>query len=162
MNQYHISKKCKICEKEFQIGLTKYEAAFGSLFSRILKEAECPNCGSKEYQSASSPLLPVDKDTMEKWAFHEDLYFLEQDEDLILADKNNIDLIDHFLQRNDILPNKRGTLLSALCVIIYDKSEGEEEAMEVLLKHKQMLIDARPLIDSYIRKEVYPKLSIKW
>lgn len=162
MVEYKATKKCKPCGKEFQIVLTKYEAAFDALSNKKVRGAKCPDCGSEEYQSTSIQPPPVDEDILLRWANDENLYFLSQDEDLMLAEKENIGLIEQFIQRNDILSFKRDILLSVLCVIVYDRSEGHKEALDVLLKHKDLLDAARPQMYDYIGKNVFPKLGLKW
>lgn len=164
MNTYQATKNCKNCGKGYTVPLTKYEAAFDPLSTPKVKDAKCPVCKSPEYQSASVHTPEIDEDILLTWARDSNLYLMEQDEDLLLADGAYIDLIDTFIDRDDILDSKRNILLCALCIVIYDKNDNVayQKAKESLLSHKHLLDNARTYIWDYVGKKVYPQLGLKW
>lgn len=95
--------------------------------------------------------------------------FFDQDEELIIAEKEYIDLIFHFIDLENTIPNKKGILFSALCVLIYDMHEGIiekdkhlKDKIKDFLSSRSSLIDEFDfLISDYIKKIVYLELGIK-
>ncbi|MDU1903709.1 MAG: hypothetical protein E6772_02905 [Dysgonomonas sp.] len=164
MEQYEATKVCKNCETEFIINLSKNEAAFNALSSEKVKNAECPSCGCKELKSAGICPPLVDSELMLEWMKNDNLYFSQQDEDLLLGEIQYIDLIKQFLMMDNISLSKRNILLSALCVIVYDNEDKKKckEVIEIRLSQEKYLDNAKNIIFDYIGKKVYPKLGLKW
>ena len=108
-----------------------------------------------------------------EWAKNEALYFLSQDEDLIVGTSEYYELIIQVLAGPETLLHKKYALLSALCVIVFHNTiEGgrnrkpdinlKQRAIEELNNRKELLIQAGDWIMDYIKKVVYPQLEVDW
>lgn len=124
--KYTINTICKNCKHESIFELSKTEVAF-DLLENKLWNLPCEKCSSTEKSSLGTNKPTIDEELMEQWATQEDLKFLDQDEDLYIAEVDNIDLIIYFLERENTLPSKKNVLLDALCVLLYDNVGDEEE-----------------------------------
>jgi len=105
---------------------------------------------------------------LEEWSLNPDLYLMEQDEELFLANEAYVDIILNVLDTIKILDNKRNILLEALCIIVYDntiednryKDERiQKRVIKELNKRKTLLTLADHWIGGYIKKVVYPLLA---
>jgi len=72
----------------------------------------------------SMPMPNLDLEIMEAWIADDDLNLMDQDEDIILASKENLELLKAFVVRDDATLEKRSMLLSALCVLVHDCDES--------------------------------------
>ena len=81
---YQYRKACK-CGNVDYISATKVEAAFDLKMEEVAKIA-CSKCGSKRVYSIDTPKPEVDEELLRVWVRNEDYYFIEQDEELILAE----------------------------------------------------------------------------
>lgn len=157
---------CSNCGYKEQLAVSKREAAFG-LVSNTYK---CRNCSSAFFLVERE--IPVDIDILKEWALHSELYLLDQDEDLILASKDYLDMILEILNIENISDYKRNILMSALCVIVYDNrteiDDTEKYKPDIKLRNKVIeelnkRFDKLKLADSwimpYIKEVVYPQLD---
>lgn len=160
-SKYSLSKTCKVCNHEFGVRLNKIESAF-TQFINVAVHTPCPKCGNTEYSICSRQPPMIDEELMRLWVNNGDLQFFEQDEDLMLADIENLELIRQSVFSEYILPLKRHTLISALCIMIYDKSNGWQKALEFLKQNQTLVQEAKSFIYAYIGKKVFPKLGLKW
>jgi hypothetical protein len=160
----YIIRQCKKCKHRQRYDYPKREVAFGLHDDDIFICSKC-NCDSSDYGETHCNKL--DDDIMSEWIINPDVYLLEQDEELYLADMNYLDLLLKYLDDNQILPAKKVILLEALCVIMYDavKNNTDKEHInrlrDELIKRKQLLLDLKESIMTYLTDVVYPFLELK-
>jgi len=79
---YPYSWTCKRCAHQNSFERTKYQAAFEHRPTLL----PCDQCGGTKYSAASLSMPDIDLELLEMWAADDDLQFLEQDKNLIVAD----------------------------------------------------------------------------
>lgn len=93
---------------------------------------------------------------------------MPQDEELLLAEEQYLDMILQVLDTVPISEHKRDLLMDALCVIVYDntteddsqtKDKLKEKVIQELNKRQDKLKLADNWIADYIKKVVYPQLD---
>jgi hypothetical protein len=147
--------------------VTKREAAF-ELFdiSKALGQ-ECKKCSSTSF-TTSYQRPDLDLDLLKEWATNPDLYLMPQDEELLLAEEQYLEMILHVLDSVSIPDHKRDLLMDALCVIVYDNTNDDNSQADGLLKQKVIkelnkrqdkLKLADNWIADYIKEVVYPQLD---
>ena len=108
----------------------------------------------------------LDADIMEVWVADEKLSLMDQDEDIILASEKNLELLTEHVTSEELGINKRTTLLSALCVLVYDSNESEdrqliEDATKFLRTNRHLFKEIGDgAIFDYVKKVVYPKIGL--
>lgn len=108
----------------------------------------------------------LDIDIMEAWIADENLSLMEQDEDIILASKENLELLKAYVVRDDAGPAKRAMLLSALCVLVFDSNDTDdaqtlEDAIKFLRNNRHLFEEIGDgAIFNYIKEEVYPEIGL--
>ncbi|WP_028284037.1 hypothetical protein [Olleya marilimosa] len=165
--KYEYQKACK-CGNVDSIEVTRKEAAFG-LKEKEIWSQECSKCGNKEFTSLSHPQPEFKTDLLIEWGNNADYFFMEQDEDLMLADEKYIDLILEVLDNHQILSQKRNVLIEALCVIIYDNNVSDENNSDLtdrvakeLKKRKADVLNAQDWIMDYIKEVSFPIIGIEY
>ena len=139
-----------------------------ALFNNIT----CSKCDCKEFNGWGYSMCELDKELFIEWANNPNLFFLEQDEELIIAEEKYIDYILHILDNNIGTKDKAHILIHALCVLIYDYSVDhcrdytQEEATRIiervkteLLKRKNLLNEAEYWIPEYVKAVVFPVID---
>lgn len=164
--KYDYTRVCK-CGKTELIEVEKRDATFG-LKEREIFKLKCSKCGSSEFSSLSQPQAEFDKELLLEWGNNPEFLFMEQDEDLILADESNIELILDVLDNHKVLEQKRKVLIGALCVIIYDNVESKNgnadlvnRVADILIKRKKEVLIANDWIMDYIKVLVFPIIGIE-
>lgn len=107
--RYDPSWTCADCAATQTIALTKRQAAFPSLQPGAARTL----CGSTADAARSHAMPPIDAALLAEWLAEEDLCFLEQDQDLLLADLTAADLIAALRQTSS---HKAAQLIEALLV----------------------------------------------
>lgn len=161
---------CAKCRHEHSRQLSPEIAAF---VQRNQWDTTCPKCGGSKYASVSFPRPSLTEPLLDEWSSNHDLSFSDQDEDLLLATAEDVPLLSHFVKRCDIPEQKRATLLSALCVIVYENTFDPSDpnaAIDTKLADRviQFLKDNIQLFDEidtdylyeYIMEDVYPQLGL--
>ncbi len=106
----------------------------------------------------------------EKWVEDKDFYFLGQDEEIWLANGEDVEDILTMLDHCILTKNKKNILVQALCVIVYDNTPEEDEKLNSELRERVVLelnkrMDKLEIADKvvmpYIKKVVYPQLDIQ-
>ena len=163
--KYTYIRTCE-CGNIREIKVSKKEAAF-RLKDREIFNLKCEKCGKIRLKLLSREHPDLDKELLLEWVAHEDYAFMSQDEELILADVDNIDLILDVLDNYKILSFKRNILIQALCVIIYDNSRSQTKNLEIvnrvateLYKRKQDVLAAQEGITDSIKAVVFPIIGI--
>jgi hypothetical protein len=160
----YIIRQCKKCQHRQQYDYPKREVAFG------LHDDDpfvCSNCNYHTSDYGEVHCNKLDDDIMSEWIINPNVYLLEQDEELFLADINYLDLLLKYLDDEQTLPAKIIILLEAFCVIVYDiiKDDKDKEHLDrlktELLKRKQLLLDNKASIMTYLTDVVYPFLGLK-
>jgi predicted nucleic-acid-binding Zn-ribbon protein len=172
MSSYEQTKTCSKCGFTERRQIDKYIAAFESTREWT---SPCTQCKSTSFKSSSGTIPLPDTDLLKIWSESNDLMFLDQDEDILLAEADNFNLLSRFVQDVSFKPSKREILLSAICVLLYDNtpevsSETEECDLAIAEKVRKFLISNKSLfdeldtnyIDDYIKKVVYPQIGIKF
>lgn len=165
--KYEYRKACK-CGNVDSIEVTRKEAAFG-LKEKELRNQECSKCGNKVFTSISHSQPEFETDLLVEWGNNSDYFFMEQDEDLLLAEEKNIDMILDVLDNHQILNQKRNVLIEALCVIIYDNTISDKGNQNVidrvaneLKNRKQDVLNAQDWIMDYIKEVTFPVIGIQY
>ncbi|MDB9342329.1 hypothetical protein PN456_04190 [Nodularia spumigena CS-586/05] len=170
--KYKQTRSCAKCGYEETRFLDELTAAFEE--TRAWTEP-CSQCGSTDFSSASNALPALSRQQLEIWAINDELYFSQQDEDLILASSINLELLLEFLDSPNTHIWQRTTLASALYVLWYDaypetgesylhNAEFAEKVALEINKRASLLIElgaskseefGEPLwyISSYLREE---------
>ncbi|MFY7669824.1 hypothetical protein ACOSP6_01920 [Tenacibaculum sp. MEBiC06402] len=165
--KYEYQKACK-CGNVDSIEVTRKEAAFG-LKEKEIWSQKCSKCGNKDFTSLSHPQPDFEIDLLLEWANNPDYFFMEQDEDLMLAEEKNIETILEVLDNHQILKQKRNILIEALCVIIYDNSNSDKGNQNLinrvaneLKKRKTDVLNAQDWIMDYIKEVAFPIIGIQY
>lgn len=173
--QYEISRNCAICGQRDVVFVTKIEAAFDLKHAEIQNQA-CSRCGATKSNGMSREIPPLDKELLDIWAQHDDYYFLEQDEDLLLADNENLDLILEAIDQNVYSKGHMALLVDILLLIIYQnitpdgalgkaakmQREFYEQALVKAIKRKEVIQQFNHSPENYVAAAVYPRLGIKF
>ena len=163
MSTFEQSRTCSDCESEETRKLEKLQAAF---VQHSHWNKPCQGCGGTQFSTMSMPMPKLDMEIMEAWIADDNLNLMEQDEDIILASKENLELLKAYVVRDDAGPEKRAMLLSALCVLVYESDESEdaqtlEDAIKFLKNNRHLFEEIGDgAIFDYIKKVVYPKIGL--
>lgn len=152
---YRFVQTCKCgCQKE--TFLSKKQAAFGLIGSDYIS---CIHCGEVKPQSSALYKPPLDNELLQLWGKNEDYYFFEQDEDLFLAQIDNLDLLLSGFDNQEFLEQKKGTIASALCALLVDNPSEKTLILSELLKRKNHILSYKKHIWGYLWKQVEPYLN---
>ena len=117
----------------------------------------------------------ITAEILEAWASDEGLSFLSEDEDLMMADAATLPLLQSMVRRSDIPTVKRGVLLSAICVLVFDNvpdwdddepdcdPDVGQEALSFLVEHKALIGEiGDDGISDYLKEVVYPLIGLQF
>ena len=107
---------CADCDKANQEPLTKHQAAF---FDSLPLSFKCKICSSEKRSGSSHAMTEIDDELLSAWLDDESLYFMSQDEDLIMADIPTTRLIKAIDQGSSM---RVAQLLEVLCVKLHDEN----------------------------------------
>jgi hypothetical protein len=165
---YKIERTCTICGHADKLLVTKREAAFELFDIEKALGRKCKDCSSTSFTTAYER-PDLDFDLLKEWATNSDLSLMPQDEELLLADEQYLDMILKVLDTVSIPDHKRNLLMDALCVIVYDNTIADnsqpndqlkERVIEELNKRQDKLQLADNWIMDYIKDVVYPQLDL--
>lgn len=165
---YKIERTCTVCGHAEKLFVTKREAAFELFDIDKALEQKCKNCSSASFTTAYER-PDLDFDLLKEWATNSDLYLMPQDEELLLAEEQYLDMILRVLDTISIPDHKRDLLMDALCVIVYDNtnkdnSQRDEQLKNRVIKELNKRQDKLKLADNwiadYIKDVVYPQLDL--
>ena len=169
-NQYKQYRTCANCDFEDERTLSIIEASFASRSE--WKEA-CSHCGGNEFSGSNCEIPLLSREALELWCGDKDLYFLDQDEDILIAEAGNLDLLIEYLDNEKVNSDKRSILLSVLCILLYDNLKNvpssedtyddalAKKVKTVLLKRLHYFEELNSsLIEDYIKKYVYQELGL--
>ncbi len=163
---------CSKCGFKDYRNLNALDASFES--TREWSEP-CIKCGSEVFSGSGSEIPPLTTESLTIWGNNEQIYFMDQDEDIIMADEINIELITIFIDNLNILESKRSVLLSALCVLLFDNLPDEEDSAsdadhDLAVRVKNILLTRLNYFEElntiniydYIKEVVYPELGLEY
>jgi len=169
MMDYIQFKTCRKCGTKTERSLDEETAAFVQTRQWSIT---CPNCNSKILnEGCNTP--PLTYDLLKKWARNDSLQFIEQDEDIILADNNRLGLLLDIFDSDKTTEYKRGIIIQALCVLLYDNLASKEDNPESdrkiadrivreLNERKNMVkLGKGQFIEPYIEKVVFPVIGFE-
>lgn len=171
--EYYVYRSCYDCRQEEKIGVTKVELAFSYYRDKMLSKRPCPHCVALAGGSLGYSMVALDQELLDLWGNDSRLSFLEQDEDLVLADILYVPMMLEALDRRKYKKHKLRTLVSALCVLVYDNL-GAAGTKKDAAKRQQVLDTVIPALQArrefvqragstvmdYIRKAVFPLIQI--
>lgn len=174
--EYKLIRTCKACKHVDSIELTKVEAAFELYKSNKVWGRPCFNCGSIHFESQGHHHPNLDKELLDIWGNDPELFLMEQDQELVLAEYNYFQILLEAIDESKYLKSKIDVLIEAICILLYDNTVSPEEysekenkaresiAEEVrpeLIKRKNKIVDAGDAVMDYIKVVVYPQIGIE-
>lgn len=173
---YSVKRTCKDCNHIDVYSVTKIEAAFfDSPSSPKFWKMPCSRCKSKNCGETSYPVVRMDQALLDIWGNDSKLFFLSQDEELILAEIDYLPMILKAIDEGNYLKRKIEVLIEAVCVLLYDntpnlkeysKEENEDRERVAamirpeLIKRKEKVFAARKKIWGYVKKVVFPQIGL--
>lgn len=173
--QYKLTRTCKDCKNEDSFSLTKVEAAFELYDSSVIWNTPCSNCDSVNCESLGHHHPKLDKELLDLWGNDSELYLMEQDEELFLAELEYLPMILESIDEGRYPSRKTNVLIESICVLLYDntasryeysKEENEEReniAKKVrpeLVKRIDRIKNAEAIIMDYIKDVVFPQIGL--
>jgi hypothetical protein len=175
-NIYLLTKTCLQGKHLNKFNLTKIEAAFEKYSFQKYSQVPCSQCGDTIPASMSCESPKIDQELLDLWGNDTSLYFSSQDEDVILAQVNYLSMLLKAVDEQQYLESKIGTLIAALCVMLYDNLIGDEEekakekmqrqknvekVKPELLKRKKKIEKFRMYVMDYIQEIVFLELGME-
>ncbi|MEP3891055.1 MAG: hypothetical protein ABJN69_11390 [Hellea sp.] len=152
---YQYNWTCKNCGHGNSIDRTKIEAAFDHSPNR----APCTQCGGTDLASAGYSMPEIDEELLEIWYADPALYFMDQDEDLIIAGAD-LEVLENFLEKNDLKIERAKLMGPIFAIKLYDdnfeNSEKRQRCVQWLAQNKEKWVDS---IDEYIMRKIKPVLK---
>jgi hypothetical protein len=173
--EFKAIRTCKDCNTIDEYVLSKIDAAFSTRY-QLIQSKKCTKCSSDKWSSISYPSPELDKELLDIWGTDAKLYFIDQDEDVILAEEENLPLFLEAIDNKLYTQPKLNTLLAAICILAYDNIVAPEEyttaeniqrkaradnALNELIKRKHLLTNLDWEIMDYVKEVVFPRLDIK-
>lgn len=182
--KYYITRTCKDCKNKDLFEFTKIEATFRLYDSNKIWNFTCTKCHSTKCSSVSYSPPKIDKELLDIWGANPNYYFMEQDEDIILADIDYLNLFLDAIDNNSYPKEKIDILIAACCILLYDNTwdlkdfaqentpiedledknkDAQKRADKVrkeLLKRKDKVKAAKNSIMDYIKKVVFPQIRL--
>jgi hypothetical protein len=160
----YIIRQCKKCKHRQRLDYPKRELAFGFHESAPFNCEKC-NFGESDYSEIHG--INLDDDILLEWSTNKDLYLMEQDEELFLANEDYLELVLKFLDKSTTLITKKNILMEALCVLTYDLliNKSNEQLLRKLktelLKRKKIFLNSEVSDIEYLSKKIFPFLELK-
>ena len=132
---YKIERTCTLCEHAEEIFVTKREAAFELFDIDKALGQTCKKCSSASFTTAYER-PDLDFGLLKEWATSLDLYLMPQDEELLLAEEQYLNMILEVLDTMYLPDHKRNLLMDALCVIVYDNTKNDNSQRDEQLKKR--------------------------
>lgn len=176
--KYYFEAICDNCSNKVKYPLLKLEAAFQSRIDEKLSNYRCSNCGFTRYRYCKIITPSLDREILDVWASDptQTLFFMEQDEELLLADEKYFYLILDVIDHSRYPKEKIDILIESICILLYDNtvssndfSEEENQKRKIiadsirpeLTKRKERILQAGDAVMEYIQEIVYPQIGIQ-
>lgn len=169
---YRQTQTCSKCNHTTVKQLTAVEAAFETNNKFI-----CEKCGWTDYNSSSLEKPNMTKELFDLWCKNEEFMYSSQDEEIMIAEYEDLRLLEKFMLEESTLPYKKGTLLESLCVLLFNYSFPEDvkkkdrecylqkrdEIKEVLMRNLSQFVKLKEYcyIEPYIKEVVFPELGVE-
>lgn len=172
---YLAERRCKDCGNVDIFPLTKMEAAFWLYNTKKIWNTPCKKCSSTNCASTKHPSVRIDQELLDIWGNDPKLYFLSQDETLIISEVNYVPLLLQAIDKGDYLKDKIDVLIEAVCVILYDNSADLEEyskeerrkmaeistqLIPELVKRKKRIWEAKNHIWAHVKEVIFPQIGL--
>lgn len=174
--EYTVDRSCKDCKNIDKFGLSKNEAAFQLYDKDKIWTSECSACGSINCKSISLKPPKYDKELLDLWGHDGQLFFMEQDEGLLLAEVEYFPMILNAIDKSEYLKGKIGILVESICILLYDNTAHSEEYSDEenmkrneiadmvrseLIKRKAVISDNGDFVMDYIKEGVFPQIGLE-
>lgn len=147
---------CKVCKHENSLMRTKHQAAF----EHSPKLPPCKSCGGNGWVSKGGAMPDIDEDLLEIWFANPNFYFLEQDEDLIIAGAD-LAILKNFLNADIDRKARSQTLGPIIAVKLYNEDftspEDRQWCVDWLIENENSWVE---FTMSYIIKKIRPILIL--
>jgi len=157
---YRQTRQCFDCGFEEERKISSLEAAFEH--SRVWN-ALCPKCGSTKSRGGTAEIPDLSAEQLAIWAGNKDIAFSSQDEDIVIARPESLELLLLYIDDCRTLKSKRMTLLAALFVIIYDHLAPKRNDPLVVSRVVSALRERRKMIaelgTSHIGGDILKRVS---
>ena len=140
--EFRAIRTCKNCGSEDEYALSKIDAAF-SLKYDLIQSKKCTKCNSDKWSEIKYPSPYLDKELLDIWGTDLDLNFMDQDEDIILAEEENLPLFLEAIDNKRYPQSKLNILLSALCILAYDNISTRVVINSMRYKVSEHIINVR-------------------
>ena len=171
--KYTLTRICQCGHKE-NFSLTKLEAAF-ELFGDKYWKMPCAKCDKTKADSVSHSTPKIDAALFKVWSENKEYQFLEQDEDLMLAEMENLELLLGAFDDESFPMEKKTVVVNALYTLLFnniilkDETYTKEELERMqnnkavilpeLQQRKDKILAYKDIVWDYIYKEVEKVLS---
>ena len=174
--KYQLTRTCKDCKNIDLTEITKIEAAFELYDTKPIWKTPCSKCGVNNCSSIGHHKPIIDKELLDIWGNDLKLFFMPQDQELILAEYDYFPMLLTAIDEAKYLKPKINVLIEAICVLLYDNTVSPEEYSEKenqereslaekirpeLERRKDRIIEAGENVWEYIRIIVYPQIGIE-
>jgi hypothetical protein len=174
--EYKLTRTCKGCKNVDLTILTKIEAAFELYDSNVIWKTPCSKCGSENCESIGCNTPTLDKELLDIWGNDSELFLMEQDQELLLAEYDYFPMLLKAIDESKYLKTKINVLIEAICILLYDNivapeeySKKENKEREIiakkvrpeLIKRRNRIMEAGYSVMDYIQEIVYPQIGIK-
>jgi hypothetical protein len=137
------TRTCFNCAFEEERTLRSLDAAFEH--SRIW-DAPCPRCASTKVRGSFTETPELSAEQLAVWAVNKNAHFSSQDEDILIARPESLELVLQFLDDTRTLTSKRKVLLAALFAIIYDNLGQKRNDPAIVSRASAALRERRLMI----------------
>ncbi len=171
---YRTYYACRSCGFEDVRYLTDMEAAFEETRRNPSETYPCNECGALKWSYRGGELPNLNESQMAKWVCNENLFFVSEDEDIILAHEENLSLLVKYLDSDQAPDSNKAILFNALCILLYRNIHSEKVNRNVVLakKVKEILAERIELfskvenqrwyISDYVAEVIYPELNLSF
>ena len=179
-----VTRVCNHCGHKDLFFFNNAEIAFRLYDSKKNWNSACHKCKSTKCTSVSHSPPKIDKELLDIWAVNPEYYFMDQDEDIILADMDNLELFLNTIDTNNYPKDKLDILVAACCIILYDNTwflerfadkdtaldeikttdKDAEACADIvrreLIKRKDRVWKVQDSINEYIKNIVFPQIGL--
>lgn len=180
MSGYILHRICAGCGATTEFEIAARDMAFGQ-FDEAVVRAKCEKCGSCECKKVWGSNIAIDSELLNEWGQNAELKFYysqesiivsdgkeqvmqyENDEDVNLCDFCDFELLLANLENENFLPQKRGTIASALCTAAYDEKDDArlEKMYELLTENREAIARYKEYIWDFIIEYIFPKIGLE-
>ncbi len=182
--KYYVKRICKDCKNQDLFEFTKVEVAFSLYDSKKIWNSACTKCNSTECSSVGYSPPKIDKELLDIWGANPNYYFMDQDEDIIIADIDYLNLFLDAIDKSSYPKDKIEILIAACCIILYDNTwflkefahkdipiedleDENKDAQKIadkvrkeLIKRKDKVKESEKSIMDYIQQIVFPQIEL--